>query len=128
MKIVKAYGGNGGNFTVAVPALTGSQMAVFIINVWGGPYTGFPPSGSNRSYGGSVNMSGSNLDGNLTIYAMNAAWTTSTYGGTVGTAVAPPVFITTSTGNQNITVSAATIQNYESINWNGILCIYNPPF
>ena len=127
MKIVRAHGGNTGAVTVAVPALTGSQMAVFIISVWGGP-SGVQTNAA-RSYGGNVSISGTNLQGNSVIYAMTAGSVTGTYGGTIGNAVAPPAFITTSTGNQDITVTGTlSVSGSEILCWNGIMCIYNPPF
>lgn len=127
MKIVKAYSGlsayQSSSSSVTVPALTGSQMAVFIVNVWGGPSGAITNA---RGFGGYVNFSGTNLDGASSIYAAGG---TSGSGAAPGFA-APTAFITTSTGNQNITVQAINIyqQGSEYVGWNGIMCIYNPPF
>ena len=130
MKIVKAYSAQGQvNTTVAVPALSGSQMAVFMYTVTGGPTSA--ASGAQRSCGGSVSVSGTNVDGGAgtsatVLYYLN---TSGAMGG-VTTSYSPVQFVTTSTGSQNLTVSSywSTDSSYSWLSWNGIMCIYNPPF
>lgn len=127
MKIVKAYGAEGAtSTTITIPALSGNQMAILMYTITGGA-SGF--TGNSKGYGGGLYVSGTGVSPTNNSYAFLGGGG-STYNSGGPSASSPVQFVTITTGSQNITATSFYLGDATNavVSWNGILCIYNPPF